>query len=399
MDMDYIARLNELAADMRVHGAILVIGAGGSYESGMPLYAQFPAFIWRVIDRYKELKVEMGFNENINAKDIIGSDTQKIMQSFNFIKNNKNALRYFKEQFKSINDHHNKKNSEVHMGICKLIHCGYIKLVVSLNWDDLLETSWERIYGTGINSNRIQLIKPHGDVRNLEGRWLLPNEDGDISDEELLLINSIKSDYFLDIVILGYSESDKVFVEKALEPNYKDSKVFRISPFSYDSIALTASKAINHLVDKIQSSEKKLWENVDFNNKKGIENAILGYRLRPTDVDACARFPEINLANKRLETVGFVIIKSEPGFGKSIMSYQLADEYRKLGWEVKKIINDSVKNELNLPDSNYKTIYIIDDAHQIDRLLLERLIDQVNDNRKLIITMTISNNTLALHKL
>lgn len=390
--MDYIARLDELADDMHVHGAILVIGAGGSYESGMPLYAQFPAFIWRVIDKYKELKLEMGFDENINAKEIIGSDTQKIMQSFNFIKNNENALRYFKEQFKSINDHHNKKNSEVHEGICKLIHNGYIKLVVSLNWDDLLETSWERIYGTEINSNRIQLIKPHGDVRDLEGRWLLPNEDGDITDEELGIINSIKEDYFLDIVILGYSESDKVFVKKALEPNYKDSKVFRISPFSTDSIALTASKAINHLVGKIPSDTKNVWENVDYNNKKGIENAVLGYRLRPTDVDACARFSQINLANKRLEAVGFVIIKSEPGFGKSIMSYQLANDYRKLGWEVKKLINESVENELNLPNSNYKTIYIIDDAHQIDRLLLERLIDQVTDDKKLIITMTISND-------
>lgn len=390
--MVYADCLDELASDMRVHGAILVIGAGGSYESGMPLYAQFPAFIWRVIDKYKEIKVAMGFDEDINAKEIIGSDTQKIMQSFNFIKSNNNALRYFKELFKSINDHHNKNISEVHEGICKLIHCGYIKLVVSLNWDDLLETSWERIYGTGINSNRIQLIKPHGDVRNLEGRWLLPNEDGNISDEELRIINSTKNDYFLDIVILGYSESDKIFVEKALEPNYKDSKVFRISPFSYDSVALAASKAINYLVDKIPSSEKNVWENVDFNNRKGIENAILGYRLRPTDVDACARFPEINLANKRLETVGFVIIESEPGFGKSIMSYQLADDYRKLGWEVKKLINESVENELNLPDSNYKTVYIVDDAHQINKLLLERLIDQVNAKRKLIIAMTNSNN-------
>ncbi|MFJ7665812.1 hypothetical protein ACIQXI_01810 [Lysinibacillus sp. NPDC097195] len=390
--MDYIARIDELADDMRVHGAILVIGAGGSYESGMPLYAQFPTFIWRVIDKYKELKIEMGFDENIDAKDIIGSDTQKIMQSFDFIKNNENALYYLKEQFKSINDHHNKNISEVHEGICKLIHNGYIKLVVSLNWDDLLETSWERIYGTGINSNRIQLIKPHGDVRNLEGRWLLPNEDGDITDEELGIINSIKKDYFLDIVILGYSESDKVFVEKALKPNYKDSKVFRISPFSTDSIALTASKAINYLVNKIPSNPNNVWENVDFNNKKGIENAILGYRLRPTDVDSCARFPQINIASKRLETIGFVIIKSEPGFGKSIMSYQLANDYRKLGWEIKKLINESVETELNLSSSNYKTVYIIDDAHQIDRLLLERVIDKVTEDKKLIITMTISSD-------
>lgn len=390
--MDYMKRLEELADDMRVHGAILVIGAGGSYESGMPLYAQFPTFIWRVIDKFKELKIEMGYNENIDAKDIIGSDTQKIMYSFEFIKNNEDALFYFKEQFKSINDHHNKKTPEVHEGICKLIHNGYIKLVISLNWDDLLETSWERLYGTSINSNRVQLIKPHGDVRNLEARWLLPNEDGDITDDELRIINSIKKDYFLDIVILGYSESDRVFVEKALEPNYKDSKVFRISPFSTDSIAFPASKAVNYLVNKIPNNLNFIWENVDFNNKKGIENAILGFRLRPTDVDACARFPQINLASKRLETIGYAIIKSEPGFGKSIMSYQLANDYRKLGWEVRKLINESVEVELNFPDSNYKTVYIIDDGHQIDRLLLDKLIDQVTEDKKLIITMTVSND-------
>ncbi|WP_226683447.1 nSTAND3 domain-containing NTPase [Sutcliffiella horikoshii] len=390
--MDYTSCLDELADDMRVHGAILVIGAGGSYESGMPLYAQFPAFIWRVIDKFKELKIEMGFDENIDAKDIIGSDTQKIMHSFEFIKNNEDALFYFKQQFKSINDHHNKKTSEVHEGICKLIHNGYIKLVISLNWDDLLETSWERLYGTSINSNRVQLIKPHGDVGDLEARWLLPNEDGNITEDEIRIIKSIKKDYFLDIVILGYSESDSVFVEKALKPNYKDSKVFRISPFSTGSIALPASKAVNYLVNKIPNNSKCMWEQVDFNNKKGIENAILGYRLRPTDVDACARFPQINLASKRLETIGYAIIKSEPGFGKSIMSYQLANDFRKLGWEVKKLINESVDFELNLPESNYKTVYIIDDAHQIDKLLLERLIDQVNEYKKLIITMTVSSD-------
>ncbi|MGN7403693.1 hypothetical protein ACTHO0_28090 [Cytobacillus praedii] len=390
--MDYTSCLEELADDMRVHGAILVIGAGGSYESGMPLYAQFPAIIWRVIDKFKELKIEMGFYENIDTKDIIGSDTQKIMHSFEFIKNNEDALFYFKQQFKSINDHHNKKTSEVHEGICKLIHNGYIKLVISLNWDDLLETSWERLYGTSINSNRVQLIKPHGDVRDIEARWLLPNEDGDITEDELRIIKSIKKEYFLDIVILGYSESDCVFVEKALKPNYKDSKVFRISPFSTDSIALPASKAVKYLVNKIPNNSKYIWKNVDFNNKKGIENAILGYRLRPTDVDACARFPQINLASKRLETIGYAIIKSEPGFGKSIMSYQLANDFRKLGWEVRKLINESVNFELNLPESNYKTVYIIDDAHQIDRLLLERLIDQVNQYKKLIITMTVSSD-------
>ncbi|MBC1502063.1 hypothetical protein HB943_15785 [Listeria weihenstephanensis] len=381
-------RLADLSNDLRVHGGILVIGAGGSYESGMPLYKQFVPLLWRVLDKYPEIKINMGYAMTDAGKDIVSENQEKIMISFKHMSESKGALHYFKEEFKIINDNHNISTSKVHLGICELIHRGYIKLVISLNWDDLLETSWEKLYGTSINSNRIQLIKPHGDIRNLKERWLLPHEEGDISEQELRLISSIKQNHLVDFIILGYSESDSLFVEKALIPNYKDSKVFKISPAAFDSIALPASDAIDKLLLSLPESQDDLWTKVDYSNQKGIASALYGYRLRPTDVEACARFPQIKEAKKKLDNIGYIVIKSEPGCGKSIMSFQIAQDYQKSGWEIKQLVNKNVQSEIIFPDSDYKTVYLIDDAHQIDDIILENAINQLTDSRKLIIART-----------
>ena len=389
--------INSLINDVRVHRAILILGAGASYESGMPLYAQFPPIIWKIVDEFPDIKEFMGWSKTNDAKDMIGTDIDKIKEVFNFIEKNNEANSRFKELFKNVNDSHKNGELEVHKEICKLIHSGFIKLVVSFNWDDLLETAWETLFGTDINANKINLVKPHGDVRNLQGCWIYPNSDGYLPEKDSAIILRLISKELATFIILGYSERDAFIVDNLIKPSEKNMAVYRISPFVYgeNAIPLKAREAMNKLSEGLCENDDKLWIRLDFSNQVGIEHAIMGYRLLPSDVVACPRLPQIDEAKIKLNHSHYVIIEGEAGSGKSITSYQLAWDYLQEGWEVMKLNLSKYeisKTNIKLSNNMYKTIFIIDDAQIIELENLVQIMTQTNNLYKLIITQTLTSN-------
>lgn len=283
---DTKVKMGNLINDIRVHGAILIIGAGASFESGLPLYTQFSPIVWQVVDEFIEIKESIKCDVKINAKNIIGNDTDKIKQLFTNIEENHLANARFKELFKALNDKHKNGNLFVHENICKLIHAGYIELVVSFNWDDLLETAWEELYGTNINENKIHLIKPHGDVRNLSYKWTYPNSAGFLSDKDIYNIRSVTNKGPISFVILGYSEQDRVIADTFIKPNESKYVVYRISPFAYgnNAIPTKASEAMREILENFNDSVDDLWIRLDFSNQVGLEHAVMGHRLLPSDV-------------------------------------------------------------------------------------------------------------------
>lgn len=310
---DIEKRINELADDMSVHGAILIMGAGSSFEAGMPLYAQFCPIIWQILDTYPDLKTKMGYDSAINAKCQFIEGSKTLRRFFDILESDKNALDEFKKIFVTINNDHHNPASPMHIIIAKLIHNGLIKLVVSFNWDDLLETAWTSLYGTDINSCKIQLIKPHGSVRRQNRDWILPNSDGQITDADLLTIQKLHNGTPMTLIIVGYSESDRVIIDKLISPRDKLSKVYRISPSVKDSISTKASAAFDYLQSRVLPNNNACLENIDFSNQVGLEHAIMGYRLLPCDVTACARLPQIDDITLRINQAHSVIIKGEPG--------------------------------------------------------------------------------------
>lgn len=60
--------IRSLVNEMRVHGAIVVWGAGASFEAGLPLYAQFSSMVWQVVDEFPSIKAELGYDVNYSAK-------------------------------------------------------------------------------------------------------------------------------------------------------------------------------------------------------------------------------------------------------------------------------------------------------------------------------------------
>lgn len=388
--------ITSLANEMKVHGAIVIWGAGASFEAGLPLYAQLTSMVWQVVDEYPSIKSDLGYDGNFSAKTIIGEDIRKIKDAFNYIERYSDASQRFKEVFKAVNDRHNTNHSFVHESLCKLIHAGYIKVVISLNWDDLLEKAWERLYGTKINDNRTNLLKPHGDVRDFNKNWTLPNSQGNLSETDLEIINTVSKNAPSTLIILGYSESDQVIVDKLIKPNEAKYKVFRISPSASDAIPLKGSEALKALLEKFPEDNDDMWSYLDFSNQVGIERAIMGYRLLPSDVTACARLPQIEDAKNKLDQTHSVIIKSAPGCGKSITAYQIAFDYLNQGWEVVKFDNSKLaSSDIRFKRDGYKTLYILDDAQQVKNDIIIKLIGSANQTRKIIITQTLASEFSA----
>lgn len=382
-------RVRQLYNDMNVHNSVFIIGAGTSFDMGLPLYAQFPEMIWKVLDEFPELKVEMGYSHNISAKICIGSDINVVKNAFTYIEQNPKSCYRFKSIFRSICAEHSRMISNVHRIICRLIHENKIKLVISLNWDDLLEQAWEELYGTGINSEFIQLIKPHGDVRKMEQKWIFPNSSGYVSQENLDTIYSIINEKPITLVILGYSESDATIVNNIIEPINNVSKTYRIAPNENATIKLTAKEAMQ-ILEKYCNNLDNEWKHLNYKKRNGMERALLGYRLTPADVENCSKFSCAQYAKHNLQLVNYTIIQSEPGYGKSITAYQVAYDYMLQGWEVV-LYRSQCNSKIQMLETRYRTVFIIDDAQQFSDVEIEDVICKADDRHKVIITKTLSD--------
>lgn len=390
-------KLIELSNEIKVNSSIVILGAGVSFDAGMPLYKQLAPVIWQIIDEYKEIKLQLNSNMTIPAKELVGEDNPNLLKAFALIKENQSASLRFKNLFLAINNSHNLKVSKTHGNICKLIHEGYIELVISLNWDDLIESSWTRLYGTQMNMDKYNLMKPHGDVRNISENWVFPHELGKISEQELDYINQLSTLKPYTLIIIGYSEQDEAIIEKIITPSEKKWKVFRISPNTKEpkSIACTAKEAIDSISNMLLNKNKACcWEHIDFSKQRDLGPAILGYRLTPSDVSSCPRLPRILEAKLKLDVAHSVLIKGEPGCGKSITAYQIAYDFSQEGWEaVRFCASDSDRlRSIELPDTLYKTIYVIDDAQQLKQGIITKMLESSNERSKVVITQTIDFN-------
>jgi hypothetical protein len=240
------------------------------------------------------------------------------------------------------------------------------------------------------------LLKPHGDVRNLSGKWTYPNSAGFLSDKDIREIKKVSENGPSTFVILGYSEQDSIVTSTFIRPNEKKYVVYRISPSAYgdNSISVKASQVMQNIFDNFKEYDDGLWIRLDYSNQVGLEHAIMGYRLLPSDVSACPRLPQIKEAGIKLEQAHCVVIEGAPGSGKSITAYQLAWDYLQKGWEILRLNiskQNDYKNNITFNSNGYKTVFIIDDAQQMDREQITELMIKTNQSTKLIITQTITS--------
>lgn len=135
------------------------------------------------------------------------------------------------------------------------------------------------------------------------------------------------------------------------------------------------------------------WEEIDFSHQRSISYAISGYRLTASDVVACPRFSQVEDIKKRLSIVDYVTIQGEPGCGKSISVYQAAYDFYNQGYRVFKLINKDTDGLVYLPLISEKAIYIVDDAQNLPLYIVDKVCEQANNMRKIILTKTLSEKS------
>ncbi|MFI2956166.1 hypothetical protein [Priestia sp. JSM ZJ58] len=383
-------RINELTLELKVNNAVLIVGAGISIDAGMPLYKQMAPTIWKVVQEFPDILEQI---EGVGtAKNRIGTDFSQMVKAFSLIEKNQKAAYQFKNQFKVLND--KTSISKTHDYISKLLHSNIIELVVSFNWDTLLEKSWRFNYGTEINSNKTRLLKPHGDVNKIHDTWIFPNSPGQITQSESNYIKELASSNPRTLIIMGYSEQDETIVDKLIKPYESNWKVYRIGPSATGegAIQITAERFLERLVPKLTfDNGEEEWEYLNFlNQTSNLGNAIMGYRLSPKDVSICPRLPQVKTVINDLEVTNTAILKGKPGAGKSIVIYQSAFELLKQGFEVRRLNTSLVKDRMDLdfPEVANKTLFIIDDGQILSKPFLEKMLENSSQDRKFILAIT-----------
>jgi hypothetical protein len=329
-------RIKFAADEIRSLGAIAIIGAGISLEQGLPLTQHLQMLLWNALDSdesaLKELATKLGHKLS-PAKILIGDDTYKTNLAFSILASSQIARRKFQHSFKKLNDEQITNPSIPHDIISELLHRGIIKMVISLNWDTLLETAYHRRYGGALRPGGDWLKKPHGDAANPDIKWILPGEAAYLPEDIIQEISIIAKDYPRILLIIGYSEKDEAIVSKIINPLSDQWRVIRIDPHTTDesSIRLTAQEALCKLSTYINiTPEVPGWEYINFDNQHNLGSALIGIGLGPADVNVCPRLPEVDIARQQLEVAGSSVIIGERGSGKSLIAYQTAYDLNKM---------------------------------------------------------------------
>jgi hypothetical protein len=125
-----------------------------------------------------------------------------------------------------------------------------------------------------------------------------------VPDELIERVNSLAAERPRILVIVGYSESDEVVVQRLIKPLESRWRVVRIGPTASGewSIPLASDAALGQLRLYLTggSSEVPGWEYVPFQHMSDLGAALDGRGLGPSDVVACPRLPEVKFTKEML---------------------------------------------------------------------------------------------------
>jgi hypothetical protein len=389
--------INQVVDEIRVSDAVILVGAGASYAAGMPLAGQLSPLVWHALDHHQRIRERVAHllgSGDAAAKVLLGDDVRAVTLAFREIAGDDACRATFQNAFASLDRDRQNHASEAHDGLARLVYSGLALRVVSLNWDTLLEAAFERRCGADINGQHQVLWKPHGDARDPGARWILPHEDGCISDEIVTDLESLARERPRVLLIVGYSERDDIVVRRLVDPLAARWRVFRLSPGATGegAIQLAAHVGLVEIADALCSTtEVPGWEFVAFSEQRGLEAAVSGERLGPRDVDSCPRLPQFATAHRTLDILNKVDIAGPPGCGKSITAWQLARDLNQAGWHVLRPVrqkpDDGTQLLSSLRKDLWKRVVVVDDAQTFGELFTERL-NELAGPRLAVITGT-----------
>ena len=386
--------LKRAADQIRVSDAIVVLGAGASYQAGMPLAGQLSPLVWHALDRHPNVLEKVASILNVplaRAKDVVGDNAARIRHAFAQIAADPLSRRTFQLAFTSLNHDKSRVTSRSHDALAELIYAKHAIRVVSLNWDTLLESAFDRRYGAGINAQGRLLFKPHGDCADPYTDWVLPHEEGRVSGRIVEDLTSLADERPRTLLTIGYSEQDAAVVRRLVAPLAMQWQVFGLSPHAEGegAIRLEASEGLIGLAEiLLKEPAVPGWEFVNFGHQRGIEAAVAGERLGPRDVDSCPRLPHFDSARRDLDLFHRVDIAGSPGCGKSITVWQLARELNRSGWHVLRPTSPYPTDAGPLLSAvkapAWKSVLVVDDAQTLSQGFIHTLNELVTPRLRVI---------------
>lgn len=128
--------LKRAVDQIRVSDAVVLLGAGTSYEAGMPLAGQLPPLVWHALDAHpnvlRRLASTFGAAHG-RAKDIVADDIVRIQRAFGYIATDPSCRATFQTTFANLNRERAKKASRAHDALARIIYSKHVIRVVSLN--------------------------------------------------------------------------------------------------------------------------------------------------------------------------------------------------------------------------------------------------------------------------
>lgn len=383
--------------ELRSYNGIAILGAGTSFDAGIPLTRQLAPVVWQTLDENPSVRSvvasALGVEDGL-AKGLGLDEGGRLNVAFEQISQDRPALQTFQRTFIAVDSNRAKNFSPAHDALARLIHIGIIEYIISLNWDSLLEVAYSNRYGTSINSNFIRFTKPHGDVNDSESEWTLPHESGSVPDELINRIESFVHEHPRVLLVIGYSEQDDVIVRKLVKPLDDRWRVIRIGPQATGehSIRMSAQDALTRISDTLcQEPEVPGWSYVTFANQRDIASAIRGERLGPADVESCPRLPQANLVCRDLGLLHYSVITGPPGCGKSITAFQAANDFRKRGWQVLILNHSDVSESEALKAAKQaptKKLLLVDDGQTVSDAFRRALVELACKDAKILIAYT-----------
>lgn len=397
MTQDIQETIQRAVGTIRSYHAIAVVGAGVSWTAGVPLTHEMWSLLWNALDQDPATRDRLAANlgrVSSTAKNLLGENLELWEPGMQAVESSKVARRSFQHAFTRLDAERSQNPSPAHYALAELLHRKAVELVISFNWDTLLEAAYQNLYGAQLYADDLRFIKPHGDAAFPDDDWILPHQSGYVPETLISRITLLADQYPRVLLVVGYSERDPVVVEKLTGPLTDRWSVVRISPSADGElgIPLPADDGLQALLSNLApEAEAPGWEFVKFDYQQGLEHALIGEGLGPSDVVACPSLPEVHIAMDRLRLSHYVEILGESGTGKSITAYQTAFMWHKTGMEVLRLAERSeLTDDMISAASSLKrpSILVVDDAQNIPPNRVRRLFDQSNKQLKIIVVST-----------
>lgn len=199
------------------------------------------------------------------------------------------------------------------------------------------------------------------------------------------------------VVVLGWDEiqalmasAPEVIVE--FYPEHVDHlpeviKALRALPSLEANLASLVEKLEAKLPELSNPHGSAVWKMVTFDGDRGLGPALMGCSLGPSDATACPQLNEVSTVLTQLKLAYSARLVGEPGSGKSICSYQAANEMAAEGFEVWHLLDPQADNiELETALHGTRRLYLIDDAHLLKPHILSRLEHQAGPARLVLST-------------